>query len=152
MAARKEFGDKETFRYDRYTVSLTHPDGVAAMLSGISEINLHFTSPPFVARERDHARAGGDGAHDFARRFGALHDPPHRGKAWSFGRRGVACDQKIARRPADHRHRRRTRSIRKRHQEEGRLSYFTTGGGKRGPHDSDLPPSLLSRRRERPSW
>jgi NitT/TauT family transport system substrate-binding protein len=51
MAARKEFGDKETFRYDRYTVGLPHPDGVAAMLSGISEINLHFTSPPFVARE-----------------------------------------------------------------------------------------------------
>jgi NitT/TauT family transport system substrate-binding protein len=51
MAARKEFGDKETVRYDRYTVGLPHPDGVAAMLSGISEINLHFTSPPFVARE-----------------------------------------------------------------------------------------------------
>jgi NitT/TauT family transport system substrate-binding protein len=51
MAARKEFGDKEVFRYDRYTVGLPHPDGVAAMLSGISEINLHFTSPPFVARE-----------------------------------------------------------------------------------------------------
>lgn len=51
MAARKEFGDKETFRYDRYTVGLPHPDGVAALLSGISEINLHFTSPPFVARE-----------------------------------------------------------------------------------------------------
>ena len=51
MAARREFGDKETFRYDRYTVGLPHPDGVAAMLSGISEIDLHFTSPPFVARE-----------------------------------------------------------------------------------------------------
>jgi NitT/TauT family transport system substrate-binding protein len=51
MAARKEFGDKETFRYDRYTVALTHPDGVAAMLSGISEIDLHFTSPPFHGRE-----------------------------------------------------------------------------------------------------
>jgi len=51
MAARKEFGEKETFRYDRYTVGLPHPDGVAAMLSGISEINLHFTSPPFHARE-----------------------------------------------------------------------------------------------------
>jgi NitT/TauT family transport system substrate-binding protein len=51
MAARKEFGDKETFRYDRHTVALTHPDGVAAMLSGISEINLHFTSVPFHTRE-----------------------------------------------------------------------------------------------------
>jgi len=51
MAARKEFGAKETFRYDRHTVALTHPDGVAAMLSGISEINLHFTSVPFHTRE-----------------------------------------------------------------------------------------------------
>ena len=51
MYARKEFGPKETFRYDKYTVSMTHPDGVAALLSGISEINLHFTSVPFHARE-----------------------------------------------------------------------------------------------------
>ena len=51
MAARKEFGEKETFRYDRYTVGLPHPDGVAALLSGISEITLHFTSPPFYQRE-----------------------------------------------------------------------------------------------------
>jgi NitT/TauT family transport system substrate-binding protein len=56
MVARKEFGDKETFRYDRYTVGLPHPDGVAAILSGISEINLHFTSPPFVAREQKDPR------------------------------------------------------------------------------------------------
>lgn len=51
MAARREFGEKETFRFDRFTVGLTHPDGVAALLSGISEINLHFTSPPFHTRE-----------------------------------------------------------------------------------------------------
>ncbi len=51
MAARKEFGEKETFRYDRFTVGLPHPDGVAALLSGISEINLHFTSVPFHTRE-----------------------------------------------------------------------------------------------------
>jgi NitT/TauT family transport system substrate-binding protein len=51
MAARKEFGEKETFRYDRFTVGLPHPDGVAALLSGISEIDLHFTSVPFHTRE-----------------------------------------------------------------------------------------------------
>lgn len=51
MAARKEFGEKETFRFDRFTVGLPHPDGVAALLSGISEINLHFTSVPFHTRE-----------------------------------------------------------------------------------------------------
>ena len=51
MAARKEFGEKETFRFDRFTIGLPHPDGVAALLSGISEINLHFTSVPFHTRE-----------------------------------------------------------------------------------------------------
>ena len=51
MVARKEFGPKETFRYDKYTVSMSHPDALAALLSGISEINLHFTSVSFHARE-----------------------------------------------------------------------------------------------------
>jgi NitT/TauT family transport system substrate-binding protein len=51
MAARKEYGEKETFRFDRFTVGLPHPDGVVALLSGLSEIDLHFTSPPFFARE-----------------------------------------------------------------------------------------------------
>jgi len=51
MSARKEFGPAETFRYDKYTVSTTHPDGVAALLSGISEINMHFTSVSFHPRE-----------------------------------------------------------------------------------------------------
>lgn len=51
MAARRDFGDKEVFRFDRVTVGLPHPDGVAALLSGISEIDLHFTSPPFHYRE-----------------------------------------------------------------------------------------------------
>jgi NitT/TauT family transport system substrate-binding protein len=51
MSAREEFGPAETFRYDKYTVSMTHPDGVAALLSGISEINMHFTSVSFHLRE-----------------------------------------------------------------------------------------------------
>lgn len=51
MEARREFGSKETFRYDPYTVSMSHPEGLAALLSGISEINLHFTSVSFHARE-----------------------------------------------------------------------------------------------------
>jgi NitT/TauT family transport system substrate-binding protein len=51
MSAREEFGPAETFRYDKYTVSMTHPDGVAALLSGISEISMHFTSVSFHLRE-----------------------------------------------------------------------------------------------------
>ena len=52
MAAIKEFGPAEYARYDPYTVSLTHPDGVIALLSGRTEITAHFTSPPFHQRER----------------------------------------------------------------------------------------------------
>jgi NitT/TauT family transport system substrate-binding protein len=32
---------------------MTHPDGVVAMLAGSSEVNAHFTSPPFHHRERE---------------------------------------------------------------------------------------------------
>jgi NitT/TauT family transport system substrate-binding protein len=52
MAAIKEFGKADFAHYDPYTVSLTHPDGVVAMLSGKSELTAHFTSPPFHQRER----------------------------------------------------------------------------------------------------
>jgi NitT/TauT family transport system substrate-binding protein len=52
MAAVKEFGPESYGELDRYTVSLTHPDGVIALLSGRSEITGHFTSPPFHQRER----------------------------------------------------------------------------------------------------
>lgn len=52
MAAIKESGKDQFAKYDPYTVSLTHPDGVIALLSGKSEITAHFTSPPFHQRER----------------------------------------------------------------------------------------------------
>src|SRR5256714_14144595 len=52
MAALKEFGKADYAHYDPYTVSLTHPDGVAMLLAGKSEITAHFTSPPFHQRER----------------------------------------------------------------------------------------------------
>jgi NitT/TauT family transport system substrate-binding protein len=56
MAAIKEFGKADYARYDPYTVSLTHPDGVIALLSGKTEITAHFTSPPFHQRERKDPR------------------------------------------------------------------------------------------------
>ena len=52
MQAIKECGKDHYAKYDPYTVSLTHPDGVIALLSGKSEITAHFTSPPFHQRER----------------------------------------------------------------------------------------------------
>ncbi|HEU4619766.1 MAG TPA: ABC transporter substrate-binding protein, partial [Gammaproteobacteria bacterium] len=51
MYARERFGDGEVHRFDKYTVSMTHPDAVVALLSGGGGIDAHFTSPPFHERE-----------------------------------------------------------------------------------------------------
>ena len=56
MYAREKYGAAETTRFDRYTVTLTHPDGVVALLSGANAVNGHFTSPPFHQRERKDPR------------------------------------------------------------------------------------------------
>ena len=53
MWAAKEFGDANMTKLDALTVSMTHPDGMAALLSGGGEINNHFTSPPFAQLETD---------------------------------------------------------------------------------------------------
>jgi NitT/TauT family transport system substrate-binding protein len=51
MWAAKELGDANIAKLDPLTVSMTHPDGMAALLSGAGEINTHFTSPPFIQKE-----------------------------------------------------------------------------------------------------
>lgn len=51
MYANQKYGAAEATRFDRYTVSMTHPDGVVALLSGSGAISAHFTSPPFHERE-----------------------------------------------------------------------------------------------------
>jgi NitT/TauT family transport system substrate-binding protein len=47
MAAEKAFGEGESAKLDPLTVTLSHPDAQAALLSGQSEITAHFGSPPF---------------------------------------------------------------------------------------------------------
>ena len=51
MYAAQRFGAAEAFRFDRYTVTMTHADALIALLSGSNQINAHFTSPPFHQRE-----------------------------------------------------------------------------------------------------
>ncbi len=51
MYARQKYGRAQVYRFDKYTVTMTHPDGVVAMLSGSGAIDAHFTSPPFSERE-----------------------------------------------------------------------------------------------------
>jgi NitT/TauT family transport system substrate-binding protein len=56
MYAREKYGPDQTSRFDKYTVTMTHPDGVVALLSGSGAIAAHFTSPPFHQRERKDPR------------------------------------------------------------------------------------------------
>lgn len=51
MYAAERYGAAEAFRFDRYTVTMTHADALIALLSGGNQINAHFTSPPFHQRE-----------------------------------------------------------------------------------------------------
>lgn len=51
MAVAQKWGIKNYDRLDRLTVSMTHPDAAAAMLSGGTQIESHFTSPPFIEAE-----------------------------------------------------------------------------------------------------
>jgi NitT/TauT family transport system substrate-binding protein len=51
MAAAKLYGMSNHTRFDPLTVSMTHPDGMAALLSGHGEITSHFTAVPFVQLE-----------------------------------------------------------------------------------------------------
>jgi NitT/TauT family transport system substrate-binding protein len=54
MAAEKTFGKYDAL--DRLTVSMAHPDGMAAMMSGKSEITAHFSSAPFQYQQLDDPR------------------------------------------------------------------------------------------------
>jgi sulfonate transport system substrate-binding protein len=56
MYAADKYGIADATRFDKYTVSMTHPDGVVALLAGSGAISAHFTSPPFHQRERKDAR------------------------------------------------------------------------------------------------
>ena len=52
MAAAKQWGFPSYDRLDSLTVTLAHPDAMAALLGGQSEINCHMASSPFYYYER----------------------------------------------------------------------------------------------------
>jgi len=56
MAAEKIWGPNQSNRFDALTVGMSHADAAAALLSGVHEINNHFSAPPFQYME---ARAPG---------------------------------------------------------------------------------------------
>ncbi|MDB5811957.1 MAG: hypothetical protein JWN94_4079 [Betaproteobacteria bacterium] len=51
IAAEKVFGEGNPFKLDPYTVTLSHPDGMAALMSNTGGVNAHFTSSPFHEQE-----------------------------------------------------------------------------------------------------
>ena len=52
MAVAKEFGEKDYEKLDSLTVSMSHPDAAAALLSGSGSITAHFSAPPFTYQEK----------------------------------------------------------------------------------------------------
>src|ERR1700733_7423865 len=56
MLAARKYGLPQAFRYDRYTVTMTHPDAVIALLAGSNAVDAHFSSPPFAQREKKDPR------------------------------------------------------------------------------------------------
>jgi NitT/TauT family transport system substrate-binding protein len=56
MAAAQVFGDAQYNKLDPLTVSMKHPDALAAMMSGKSEIDGHFGSAPFQYQELEDKR------------------------------------------------------------------------------------------------
>jgi NitT/TauT family transport system substrate-binding protein len=56
MYAQKKYGAAQATRFDKFTVSMAHPDAVVALLSGSAGISAHFSSPPFHQRERKDPR------------------------------------------------------------------------------------------------
>lgn len=55
MYARQKYGAASTFKFDRSTVSMQHPDAVVALLTGNKQITAHYASAPFHQRERREA-------------------------------------------------------------------------------------------------
>jgi NitT/TauT family transport system substrate-binding protein len=53
MAVEKAFGDGQANRLDALTVTMSHPDAQAALLSGQSEVTAHFGAPPFQYQQLD---------------------------------------------------------------------------------------------------
>lgn len=51
MYALQKYGRDQVFRFDPFTVTMTHPDAVIALVSGSGNIVGHWASAPFDARE-----------------------------------------------------------------------------------------------------
>ena len=81
MAAAQAFGPDNFAKLDRLTVSMSHPDAMAALLSQKSEITAHFSNIPFMNRELDNPRV-----HKVLSSFDILGGPTSNGVIVAIGR------------------------------------------------------------------
>lgn len=78
MAAEQEFGPGQQFKLDPLTVTMSHPDAMAALLSPNSEITGHFGSPPFQYYELERP-----GMHTLVNSFKVLGGPATFNLVWT---------------------------------------------------------------------
>lgn len=81
MAAAKAFGQENYSKLDPLCVSMSHPDGMIALLSGHSEVDSHFTGPPFSELELHHP-----GIHTVVHSYQVLGGMTTSTIAWTTGR------------------------------------------------------------------
>jgi NitT/TauT family transport system substrate-binding protein len=113
IAAEQQFGEGQSGRLDPLTVSMSHPDAAAALLSGGSEVSAHFTSAPFYYRELEDKRVhqvltsydvlGGPGTFNLLWTTRAFHDqnPKAYGALLAALERGNAFIRENPRRAAE---------------------------------------------------
>ncbi len=80
MASAQEFGKDQYKKLDPLTVSMKHPDGMAALVSGRSEITAHFTSPPYQYQELEH-----EGIHTVLNSYKIVGGPHTFTAVWTTG-------------------------------------------------------------------
>lgn len=77
MAAEKEFGEGEHDRLDQFTVTMSHPDGMAALMAG-QEVTAHFTASPIQDLELQN-----DGIHTVLNSYDVLGGPATFNVVWA---------------------------------------------------------------------
>ena len=81
MAAAKAFGEQNYAKLDPITVGMSHPDGMVALLNPRSEVDSHFTGPPFSELEARHP-----GVHTVVHSYKLMGGMTTSTIAWTTGR------------------------------------------------------------------
>ena len=56
MMAAQKYGIANYNKFDKFTISMAHPDSMGALMSGKTEVNLHFATPPFQYQELEEGK------------------------------------------------------------------------------------------------